>query len=467
MPSLDKDKGTIVRSKIKEKKMRILINIAIILSLALTLTNTNFVSAQVTEEKVANDDKIDHVEICTKHLQEIGKALKAYHKDHNKYPKLLSDLHPEYLKDKAYLLCPADKDNGNPKLRGNPRYVPDPKIDGEIPTSYDYQLHHAFGYEPYINADRAFYGDVVPIVRCWHHQSNKFSTLNLDFSGRVYKSDMWWNRDLERAYGGIEKAISGLEAGFKKSPDNQRYFYVYPRLLQLYIKAEKEKEGDKLIERFKKVMSPTSIRHSYYLGDMLETRERVDEMFNVFTELLKHHKDNKSIYAHLARTHERLGNKELASEYTDKAKPVTVSEGETVPDFIGKDLEGKPVSIADFRGKVLLVDFWAVWCGPCVAEMPNVKRVYNTYKDQGFDILGISLDNDEKTLRDYLKKNEIPWRQAFDGQGWDSTVPSIYGIRGIPTMWVIDKDGALISENARGENLEKIIVKALQDKPDK
>ena len=137
------------------------------------------------------------------------------------------------------------------------------------------------------------------------------------------------------------------------------------------------------------------------------------------------------------------------------------------PILLGKTLEGKPISIADFRGKVLLVDFWAVWCGPCVAEMPNVKRVYNTYKDQGFDILGISLDNDEKTLRDYLKKNEIPWRQAFDGQGWDSTVPSIYGIRGIPTMWIIGKDGALISENARGENLEKIIVKALQDKPDK
>lgn len=445
--------------------MKILKNIAKILFLLLTVSITNLVSAQAVNADEAKEKKIDHVHICTENLKEIGKAIKAYHKDHNKYPKWLSDLHPKYLKNADHLICPADKDKGNPLLRGNPRYVPDPKVDGKIPGSYDYQFHPLNSFEAYINADRAFYGDVVPIVRCWHHSSKDFRCLNLDFSGRVYKSDLWWNRDLERAYGDIDAAIIGVEAGFKRSPKNQSYFYVYPRLLQLYIKAEREKEGDDLIERFKNVMSPTSIRHSYYLGDMLEARDRIDEMLNVFDELLKHHKENKSIYRHIARIHERLGNKELASEYTDKAIPVAVSVGETVPDFVGKDLDGKPISFADYRGKVVLVDFWAVWCGPCVAEMPNVKRVYNTYKDQGFDILGISLDNNEKTLREYLKKNEIPWRQTFDGQGWDSTVPSNYGIRGIPTMWVIGKDGTLLSNNARGEKLEKIIVKALQEKP--
>ena len=94
--------------------------------------------------------------------------------------------------------------------------------------------------------------------------------------------------------------------------------------------------------------------------------------------------------------------------------------------------------------------------------MPNVKKVYDTYKDQGFDIIGVSLDTDEARLRDYLKENGIQWRQIFSGQGWQSPVAKQYHIRAIPAPWLIARDGTLISREARGHKLERLVLEALK-----
>ena len=174
--------------------------------------------------------------------------------------------------------------------------------------------------------------------------------------------------------------------------------------------------------------------------------------------------ENRSVFRKLVEIHERLGNAELANEYRLKADPVLALIGKTVPDFSAIDLDGNPISLEQYRGKVVLLDFWAVWCGPCIAEMPTVKAVYNSYKDEGFDIIGISLDTDEDRLRDYLKENHIPWRQVFSGEGWKSPVAQQYGIRAIPAPWLIDKDGTLITHRARGEALERLVAEALKDK---
>jgi thiol-disulfide isomerase/thioredoxin len=91
--------------------------------------------------------------------------------------------------------------------------------------------------------------------------------------------------------------------------------------------------------------------------------------------------------------------------------------GVVFPDFNEKDLAGEPLSIAKFKGKVVLVDFWATWCGPCRGELPNVLAAYKKYHDKGFEIIGISLDRDENALKSFIKENGMVWPQYFDGLG--------------------------------------------------
>ena len=128
--------------------------------------------------------------------------------------------------------------------------------------------------------------------------------------------------------------------------------------------------------------------------------------------------------------------------------------------FFAADLDGNPISLQQYRGKVVLLDFWAVWCGPCIGEMPNVKKVYDAYKSKGFDVIGVSFDNDEVELREYLKVCNIPWRQIFDGQ--DGSLKKQYGIGGIPSPWLIDREGKLISFSARGTTLWQLVAEAVK-----
>ncbi len=147
--------------------------------------------------------------------------------------------------------------------------------------------------------------------------------------------------------------------------------------------------------------------------------------------------------------------------------------GESAPDFSATDIDGKPISLQDYRGKVVLLDFWAVWNGFCVGEMLRVKKIYDAYKDQGFDVIGVSLDTDESKLRNYLKKNDIPWRQIYSGLERQSPLAQQYDVRSIPARWLIDRDGRLIAHEAnhklisregREPDLKGLVAAAVADK---
>lgn len=123
-------------------------------------------------------------------------------------------------------------------------------------------------------------------------------------------------------------------------------------------------------------------------------------------------------------------------------------------------VDGTVVDLSKMRGKVVLIDFWATWCGPCRAEVPNVVAAYKKYHDQGFEVVGVSLDQDKDAMLLFTKAKGMVWPQYFDGQGWDNSVSKSFGIDSIPAMWLIDKKGMLVTTDASDDlagQVEKLL----------
>lgn len=147
-------------------------------------------------------------------------------------------------------------------------------------------------------------------------------------------------------------------------------------------------------------------------------------------------------------------------EQLDKMKATAI--GEQAIDFTVNDVNGNPVSLSSFKGKTVLIDFWASWCGPCRAENPNVVKAYNKYKDKNFTILGVSLDEDASKWKEAIEHDKLAWTQVSDLKGWDAEAAGKYGVKAIPANFLIDQDGKIIGHNLRGEKLEEKLAEVLK-----
>ena len=167
---------------------------------------------------------------------------------------------------------------------------------------------------------------------------------------------------------------------------------------------------------------------------------------------------------HRRLTEEYQDNETVQAYAQQMIAPILIKIG-GAREFSVTDLDGKPLDLARFKGQVMLLDFWATWCGPCRQELPALKKVYQEYHDRGFEIVGFSLDYEDKldkaAFRQWLADHEMPWPQYYDGKGWENEVARLYGVSAIPFVVLLDRKGNVADVNLRGEALEQAVKRLL------
>lgn len=156
----------------------------------------------------------------------------------------------------------------------------------------------------------------------------------------------------------------------------------------------------------------------------------------------------------------RIKESSLGKELLEKLNAVRKTGiGQTAPDFTLISPDGKHISLSSLRGNYVLLDFWASWCGPCLREVPNIKKVYERYHDKGFEILSVSLDDKKENWEQAITRNQLNWLHVSSLKGWKCPVAELYNVTAVPSMFLIDKEGRILSNKARGEILENELEK--------
>ncbi len=198
-----------------------------------------------------------------------------------------------------------------------------------------------------------------------------------------------------------------------------------------------------IIEGHQKQVAEVVNRNTSSLAALIGIQQLIPDSYN---ELYK------KVYDALSIKYPK--SKYLANLQKNVESYAKVVGGSLAPDFTLTTPEGKPLELSSLRGKIVLIDFWASWCGPCRKENPNVIKLYKKYHNKGFEILGVSLDDKQDKWVDAIKKDGLPWSHVSDLKGWDSQAAKLYGVDAIPFTVLLDKEGKIIDKGLRGTKLE-------------
>lgn len=184
----------------------------------------------------------------------------------------------------------------------------------------------------------------------------------------------------------------------------------------------------------------------------------MDTVKNLLANLTKKFPKNSSV-AEVSKQFDQY-----ATSQNSQSQNSGITIGQEAPDFTLPDVDGKPVSLNSFRGKYVLVDFWASWCGPCRQENPNIVATYNQFKDKNFTILGVSLDQDKKAWLKAINDDGLVWKQISDLKFWNSEAATLYQVQAIPFNVLIDPNGKVIAKELRGPDLRNKLAEVLASK---
>lgn len=179
----------------------------------------------------------------------------------------------------------------------------------------------------------------------------------------------------------------------------------------------------------------------------------------VFLDMLNPVEDSALFRDVVEKLNQEFPENEFVKDYMDELKNtvVTLQAGSTPPEIILNDPNDQPLALSSLKGKIVLVDFWASWCKPCLEEIPNLVELYKKYHKKGFEIYSVSLDRDKKSWTDAIDKYNLEWHHVSDLEMWASKAAIDWGVESIPATFLLDKNGVILAKNLRGEKLREML----------
>jgi peroxiredoxin len=263
----------------------------------------------------------------------------------------------------------------------------------------------------------------------------------------------------------LEKLAEKSSEFIAAHPKYKRVDEVYYLLGNALVQLERVEEGVKVLEKL--IEDYPSARYVerclLELGLAYDKLSQHDAADAAYEKLVNHPKYGSRSLAKFAK---QLLEQDKSERTGELPKPPGMGMnprewiGKPALDFQGTDLKGEELSLKEYRGQVVLLDFWATWCGPCIAEMPKVKKTYAKYKDQKFQIVGISLDRSIEPLETYIEKETLGWLHYWDKS---REVRTLYGVRAIPSTFLIDGEGIIRKANLGGFNVESAVAELVKE----